>query len=573
MRLTSLEILNFRGIHEANLRFPHSKRLLCIIGAGDSCKTTLLKAIEWCLWPSYSLLATDSDFYNCDTSNPILIRASIAEIPEELTREEKYGLYLRDSDSVLSGLENDEPTDTGVPVITIQLAIDENLEPNWSVITNRSDSKPITQKDRRLLAFGVIGTDFDKDFQWGKNSVLQRYSNSSRDSLHSAYTQAMRLAVANTDLSDLDSMAGKLTEIGRKYGVSFNGVLHNRLLMQNGSYSSNVGVYDDNVPFVQRGLGSKRLFSMGMNISVSEGVSLILIDEVETGLEPYRICTLINELRNVSKTKGQIIMTTHSRSTICECNAEELLVMNCSNGIAKLQAFEDLTIKSSIQGMLRANPDAFLCKRLIVCEGKTEIGVLRACDSYLDNSSNVKFAHFGTSTALGNGGNSTFKLARVLKEYGYDVCILMDSDRDDEIAEKKALESEGIAVFSWDPGYSIEEQIFHDATSDVAEKMIMAAVEIKSFDHVCAKMSGAFPDTKPYTIEGNSIKLNTPVTEETLVRIGKIAKSEAWFKRIDFGQQIGEIIFDEYDEFVGKTFRCVIERLLQWVMSNETQGN
>ena len=67
--------------------------------------------------------------------------------------------------------------------------------------------------------------------------------------------------------------------------------------MQNGSYSTTVGVFDDKVPFAQRGLGSKRLLSIGMNVNACDDGILVLVDEVETGLEPYRISALINRKR------------------------------------------------------------------------------------------------------------------------------------------------------------------------------------------------------------------------------------------------------------------------------------
>ena len=49
MRITNLEIQNFRGINSCNINFPSESRVLCLIGAGDSTKSTILKAIEWVL--------------------------------------------------------------------------------------------------------------------------------------------------------------------------------------------------------------------------------------------------------------------------------------------------------------------------------------------------------------------------------------------------------------------------------------------------------------------------------------------------------------------------------------------
>ena len=566
------------------MSFPIDSRIICLIGPGDSGKSSLLRAIEWALWPSWSLIVTDMDFYNCDTSSPIEIAVSITELPKALQKEDKFGLYLRDYEKVCLGLD-DEPTDGGILILTIQLTIDQTLEPKWNVITSRSDPKPINQKDRRLLSFGMVGFDHEKDFQWGRSSVLQKYADS-KDTLHSAFTQAMRTAVENTSLEALDQIAPELKNIGRQYGVSFNGDIHNRLLMQNGSYSTTVGVFDDKVPFAQRGLGSKRLLSIGMNVNAYECGTLVLVDELETGLEPYRISTLINQLRMQFKDSGQLILTTHSRSVVCECDVKELCVVNNSAGelvIHRLSAIEE--ISGDVQGIIRGEPDSFLCKRIIVCEGKTEIGLLRSLDEVLFDKTGTRFAHFGVGMALGGGGNKFFNLARLLKTCGYDCCILMDSDIDNEEAEKDVMEKLGIKVFSWDKGNAIEEQIFQDATIQCAEQLIAYAVELKGIQSVEALLNNEFSgEPKEYKVDNGAIVLcgndKGEVSKEFLRRIGKVAKGKfnkkkndyegCWFKRIDRGQEIGRILFSSKEQiYAGSTFRKIMSGMLKWVNSNE----
>ena len=582
MKLTNIEIKNFRGIKHASVFFTLDSRIVCLIGAGDSGKSTLLTAIEWVLWPSWNLVATDTDFYSCETSTPIEITASITELPKSLMKEDKFGLYLRDFKKVCLG-SNDEPTDTGITILTIRLTIDDTLEPTWNVITNRTDPKPISQKDRRLLSFGVVGFDHEKDFQWGRSSILQKYADS-REVLHNAFTQAMRTAVKDTNLEALDQMAPTLKDVGKQYGVGFNGKIHNRLLMQNGSYSTTVGVFDDNVPFSQRGLGSKRLLSIGMNVNACEDGTLVLIDEVETGLEPYRISALINQFRNQFKEHGQLIMTTHSRSVVCECGVSELCVVYNDSGeliVHQLDRIDD--IKGDIQGVIRGEPDAFLCKRIIVCEGKTEIGLLRSLDEKLFVERGTRFAHFGVGTALGGGGNKFFLLARLLKSCGYDCCILMDSDIDSEEPEKTEVERLGIKVFSWEKGNAIEEQMFEDASIQCAEELLAYAVKTKGIQSVEAHLNNEFKDEpKEYKIEDGAITLcgndEGTVSKDVLHRIGKIAKGKkknnqvegAWFKRIDLGQDVGDILFSSNDKIAdGSYFKKIIDEIKDWVTDHE----
>lgn len=545
MRLTTVFINNFRGIKTSSIVFPLDSRIICLIGAGDSGKSTLLTAIEWALWPSWSLNATDTDFYNSDTSLPIEITVSIAELPDALKREDKYGLYLRDfTKSFLN--ENDEPSDTGTTILTIQLTIDDTLEPKWNVITNRSDPKPISHIDRKLLSFGVVGFDHEKDFRWGRSSILQKYADS-RETLHNAFTEAMRMAVENTNLEALNQMAPAVQEVGKQYGVGFKGDIHNRLLMQNGSYSTTVGLFDDNVPFSQRGLGSKRLLSIGLNVNACEDGTVVLVDEVETGLEPYRISALINQFRSQFENNGQLIMTTHSMSVVCECTVNEVCVCYNSSGVLNLHRIDRKDeIKADVQALLRSNPDAFLCRRVIVCEGKTEVGLLRAFDSYLYDYGMGRLAHYGVVAIPGGGGDRFFQLSNLLHECGYDVAIVMDSDIPEEDDKKREMRDKSIPVFDWDEGYAIEEQIFHDVSLECLDDLLAIAIEENSFEKVMSDFKKhILPDDYPFSVENETIIINKDISEVDRVLIGTIAKKTSWFKNISKGELIGNRAFSQ----------------------------
>lgn len=572
MKLTNLVINNFRGIKHSSVFFPSDSRIVCVIGAGDSGKSTLLTAIEWALWPSFSLTATDTDFYNCDTSLPIDITISISEIPDALKKEDKYGLYLRDFTKAFLD-SDDEPSDTGTTILTIQLIIDDSLEPKWNVITNRTDPKPISSKDRKLLSLGVVGFDHEKDFRWGRSSVLQKYVDS-RDTLHTAFTQAMRMAVDNTRLESLDQLAPTVQEVGKQYGVGFKGDIHNRLLMQNGSYSTTVGMFDDNVPFAQRGLGSKRLLSIGMNVNACDDGTVVLVDEVETGLEPYRISSLINQFRSQFKNQGQLIMTTHSMSVVCECAVNEVCVCYNENGELKLHRLNEKDdINADVQALLRSNPDAFLCKRVIVCEGKTEVGLLRAFDSYFAANSIGRFAHYGVTAIPGGGGDRFFQLSLLLYECGYDVAIMMDSDVADENIQKQQMKDLGIRVFDWESGYSIEEQIFHDVSLDCINDLLTIAVNEYSIEKVILDLKREFlPDAFPFIIEDEVITVSDNISIEDRVKIGSVAKHKksSWYKNTSKGEMIGNSIFREFDNMDHCHLKQQLLELKKWVTCNET---
>lgn len=581
MRLMYLEIRNFRGIREAKLEFPRDRSVVCIIGPGDSCKSTILKAIEWVFYPSWNLLVTDNDFHGGKTESPIIIEATISDIPSKLSREDKFGLLLRDLDKVVQGSEDDEPTDEGTPALTMRLTVDSSLEPKWETVTNRTDPKPISQSDRRLLAFGSVGIEADGDFQWGRGSVLQRLADS-KEQLHSEYIKVMRDAVDKADLSTLDKEVAYLEDVGKQYGVSLSGHLGNKLLMKNGSYSTNAGLFDGSVPFSQRGLGSKRLLSIGMNVSSYEEGTLVLLDEVEAGLEPYRIVRLINKLREVFSDRGQMIMTTHSQTAVCECEAEDLLVCRNDDGnvrLIRICKFEKEESGPDIQGIVRGIPEAFLSRKVIACEGKTEVGLLRAYERMVFiNEKKASYAYYGTSVVPCGGGEKCMSTASFLKEIGYEVCVLMDSDLPEEDSKKQELELQGIRVFAWDSGSAIEEQVFSDSSIEMAQELIDYAVEEKSLNGVKNAMDRQFCDEdKPYDEAGERIKLKETLTEEQRRKIGTAAKKGAdnngrkgWFKRIDHGERMGDILFDKYDDILIESgFRKTMSALADWVADHD----
>ena len=170
MYIKRIKINNFRGIKELNKEFDN--RLICLIGNSDSTKTTILDAIELCLYPYWTIQITDTDFYNCNIDENIVIQLTIGDIPERLLTEEKYGLYIRKD---VDESQDDEPTDSDDKFITIELRINEMFECKWSVINNRSDGKPISHKDRAEFNVARIGENINKDFKIGKNSILKHY--------------------------------------------------------------------------------------------------------------------------------------------------------------------------------------------------------------------------------------------------------------------------------------------------------------------------------------------------------------------------------------------------------------
>ncbi len=90
MRIRHLSIKNFRGIKE--LDWTIEARNVCLIGMNDATKSTILDAIELVASPRWNPSISDSDFYNSEVEQAIVITATFGEFPKDLRGIDKFGL-------------------------------------------------------------------------------------------------------------------------------------------------------------------------------------------------------------------------------------------------------------------------------------------------------------------------------------------------------------------------------------------------------------------------------------------------------------------------------------------------
>src|ERR1035437_3602344 len=93
-RIHTLKIANYRCIEKFEYVFKDSS-FVCLIGRGDSGKTTILCAISAVLSPNWNYNFYDTDFHRSNVENSIEIEVSLYDLPIELLTDSKYGLYKR----------------------------------------------------------------------------------------------------------------------------------------------------------------------------------------------------------------------------------------------------------------------------------------------------------------------------------------------------------------------------------------------------------------------------------------------------------------------------------------------
>jgi putative ATP-dependent endonuclease of OLD family len=468
VRIRHIEIRNFRGIK--SLRWKITADFNCLIGPGDTCKTTILTALDYALSPRNSLSFDDADFFDQDVTNDIVIQATLADWdPKQaemmhLFQESTFARYV-------CGLGPDGPIsepDTN-PAFSISLRVDRSLEPKWFAVKGRDDGDQVQRTsiwaaDRALV--GVSRLDFSNDahFTWGRNTILTRLSEGTKKQLSGVVAQLSR-EMRKTDISGHPSIAQCITVAEQvRTEASRTGVrlsaLEPKIDVQRQSIGAGViSLHEGQVPLRNKGSGSKRLVGAAMQMKLNNGKNISVVDEMEHGLEPHRIRGLLLKLKQA---RQQVFATTHSAVVLRELEVEDNELWVCRRENTGKVVVTNLNIVTDVQGRVRGNAEAFLGSRIVACEGSTEIGLIRAYDMFRFDKNDPPVWTLATSYFNSGGASKLRPDAEALKRLGYRVAVLCDNDAPTQITDRdiELLRMAEIHITNWDSGHATEHQLF-----------------------------------------------------------------------------------------------------------------
>ena len=534
--LHKIEISHYRGIKSFSQEF--SKGITCIIGRGDSGKTTILDAISSVLSPNYSMSFYDSDFYQSDVSTPIQITATLVDVPKSLIS--KYGEYamgIKDG-LVIEDLESEDAVAADT-ALSIRLTVDKNLEPVWEVCSNRGqEPKTISAFDRAKFNMAYINDYSDRQFSLMKGNPLYTIYKKISEEEDEVNTLVDIIRNSKTEIdktieAKFQPVIQSIVECSKNFGINVAGLKIE--IDQKDIYvkDNKVCLHEGTIPLRLKGKGSKRLISLAVQLSQTDPNSIILIDEIEVGLEPDRVQHLVHTLKEF--TGAQILFTTHSRDVVVELGSDNLYVLRKSNDRL-------LPIDSSMQGCIRRNPDAFFAERIVVCEGATEAGFCRAINTWRINNGRSNYAYSGIRVIDGEGNNMIDR-AIVLNKLGFDVCLFCDSDNKEINAKKQELINSHVKIVDCEDGLAFETQVF----LDVPWSAISSLIDCRKGDIVS--------DRNVFDSIQKNLQKKKDYSEDWLKEDDKdirralaiTAGEKEWFKSISNGIMVGDIIMSLYD--------------------------
>lgn len=565
-KLFHLHIENFRGIKCFDHQFGEG--VTCIIGRGDSGKTTILDAISYVLSPLYTISFTDSDFHNCNVESPIKIEATLTDLTEEILRKVGDRIIGVKNGKVITSMTNPEAQDGIVDAVTIQLKIEKDLEPEWYLIgADGVDPKPIRASERELFNCFYISEYNDRQFTLSKgtplSSLFKQKAEKKKDVLNTELIaelgrhakQGFEDAIQGKDVFQdvIDAITENASNLGLQSTAVKASIDQREFLLRENKIALH---QEDNVPLRQLGKGSKRLLSLAIQLSLTEPSGIILIDEIEQGLEPDRIHQLTSHL--INNNGIQVIMTTHSQHVVEEIDCSNLYIKSVSgNRLMHIESTPEL------QGLVRKHPIALFAKSIIIGEGATEYGFIRGLNEIWQKNGKRSMSFYGACAINGNG-NECIKTAENLVGLGYRVALLCDSDVTEVNSQKDNLRKLGVTIYDCDDDFAFETQIFKDspwnAVKDLVSYRISCGQTSKSvFENIKNNLKSPLDYTENWYAEES---------ENLRFALGKSSgnSKNPWFKKIGMGYDIALIVMDNFKQLSVETrLYKNISDLYKWI--------
>ncbi len=573
MRIVYLEVQNFRGIK--SLVWAPAAGMNCLIGPGDSTKTTILDAIELCLNPRSYSFADDCDFFDLDIEKPLRITVTLAGLPGDFKAEDRYGLHLRGWNQAATKVE-DESGAGLEDALSITVVIDQSLEARWSIHNDRindidKDPPPVRYKDTKRMGTNRLGPYAERHLGWGRTSVLTRIGEAGEGySLQLAEAgRAARTAFKAGDQGIFKKAVDRAEELSKLFGVPVRGKFTAELDVQGISITSGgIALHDGNLPLRRLGTGSSRLLVSALQHDAGPP-HIAIVDEIEHGLEPHRVARLLKYLKTPKGAEGaaqpQMFVTTHSPVVIRELIASDIFAVRSSAGVTTVTSVSGLARDlDTAQRHLRGTPEAFLARKVLVGEGRTEQGLMRGLDGWWHVSGRDLFALQGAVPIDGGGKDKAPLIAEHLRDLGYEVWLLLDSDTPPNAEALRRATDKGAALWQWPDNCSTEQRLFLDLPWAGVRALITLAIESVGQESVIAVLDNALNAADLPTV--SAAKLGPERDTVDLRRlIGKVANDKSWFKDISRGEGLATVVAPHLDAVAATPLAQGLDAMRKWV--------
>ena len=512
----------------------------CIIGPGDSGKSTVLAAISLLFAPFPVGGCSEFDYYRRRVDKGFKIEAHVGGLDTESLATQRGTL------PPLRGWKDGKPTplpdeDGAEAVLVCRVKGTADLEVIHDLPVGGDEALPFTpgMRKKMLLARLASGDRSARDLRISPGSLLERHLG--KTDIRGAVQRALGVASGAMETPEgVDEAMQQLRVLFKKNALPSD--LHLGIVAQQGtSLAAMVSLLEGDdpseaIPLSNAGVGTRQLALLSMSAALVERDPILVVDEPERGLEPYRQRVAAKRMIDLIGEHGQAFLTTHSPSILQSMPEGAVWWMRLGRTPARFT--DPLLVR-----LLRTDPEAFFAPVPVFCEGDTEIGLLQVL---LPHYIGADLGTAGIRLIEGWGGHDrVIKAVNGVADAGIQCGAFLDNeDFDPEIRERLR---ERCTLFVWDGVCNIEEAVckwlpLHDLlslfpvateTTGNEERYLVDQVQ----NHISEKVRQGGPMT---------VEILERTYQEKLLRDAILAamsaKKGAWFKSIQGGRLLGEAL-------------------------------
>jgi len=460
MKIARISIENFRSIKKLDYK---ADKINLIVGGNNSGKTTIFKALDFCLNPYipwYRESFTEFDFHKRKTDTSIVIEL-ILEIDIEEKDFASYfdeHLEVMDSNGRFLPYEDFKEAfdDNNKLVLRIRLECDNTFTPTIFYPKPESNKRKVSRDEKEKIGFLFIPSDRDPlhELAFYQNSMFSKLLG--KHNLSSNITKMVEnlresQPILDENLEFKRSFEQLRSEIAKLKFIEDN-VKAMRLNILNLSeqkvlQSLNLvlrGVdTDTEIPIEMQGSGMQNavlISTIFRIISEDKSQNLILaFEEPEHNLEPYYQRLIARRLQNPDSKRFQLFVSSHSPDIISAFDLGSVNIILPGTNEHSVISIEKRCSPEELKFFERHERNqllqAFFAKHILLIEGSSERGGLPVFFRALEDKTIKSFEGL---EALGvefidcGGHGSIHKYANFFRVLNFSVISIVDNDKSEE---------------------------------------------------------------------------------------------------------------------------------------------
>lgn len=539
-----LSIKRFRGI-EVLSWFP-DKGMNVLLGGGDVGKSTILEAIALLLYPTNAATLSDADYWQRRHEDGFEIAAAMTlplrcGIVEQ--RKANWPWEWSADGPKLPDLEANEgqPLD---PVFRVRVCGTPDFELQHEICQPDESFDHFPVSVRRNIGVVRLGGDDrnDRDLRLIQGSALDRLLSDKTlrsrlaDKIGETDVHGQLKDNAKTALGELDARFQKRTlpsqlNLGVVGGPGFS---LNALI---GLMATKDGVM---LPLSSWGAGTRRLAALEIAAAHHAEHPIVVVDEIERGLESYRQRILVEELL---ASPSQVFISTHSAPAVHAAAKATLWYVDSGGKIGRLPA--------SVAAQQRRDPETFLARVAVIAEGATEVGFVT---NLLNRSLGDDIRRYGIWVSDGGSNHEALTVLRALAQSGLAVAGFADNEGTHEGLWQEAKSQLGALLMRWESGCLETNIIPHlqdnqfeafisEHDGDTGERLRTLADRLGLADKSLAAILAATSDIRQLMINAAcGTAPSDPNAPDAQKKAWK-KHGQRWFKSVAGGTELADKLF------------------------------